>query len=123
MNPQEVAELSSPFTYERAIVEQSTVGDKRVLRIFQVDGGEILNEPGQSVPCWNALSPSQQRTLVEGNHGPPIRHGNGVGCDQPATVMIETVHDETPGPRFYCLRCASIYLGRLGDEWERERRL
>jgi len=62
--------------------------------------------------CWNGLSPSQQRELVERGtlefgYKPRGR------CKTGAEVAIETVADASPGPRFYCLPCAVAYINDL----------
>jgi hypothetical protein len=90
--------MSGVSHYERAIVEQSVVEGQRVFRVFPVDGGEVLTQAGRRVPCWNALSPHQQRTLIEGHYGPPIEVGERPDrCAQPAAVMVEApVDEETP---------------------------
>lgn len=97
--------------YTRAIVETFTTPEgKNVLRMFPVDGSEILHaDTGDTVVCWNALSTRQHRLLIDGDV-PFTRLPEGDGCDLPASVLLEMVDDEAPGPRFYCYGCA---LARL----------
>ena len=100
--------------YERAIVEHMVVGGQRVARIRPVDGAGILAEDGRPLPCWNALSAEQQRSLI--HDGGRVRHAEGDGCDQPAAVLVEAPNDEDgPGPRFYCYGCAADYTARLAE--------
>jgi len=59
--------------------------------------------------CWNGLSDEQQHRLIDvGNlefgYEPAGRCPNG------ARVAIETEQDTAPGPRFYCVPCALVYL-------------
>jgi hypothetical protein len=59
--------------------------------------------------CWNGLSDEQQRMLIEkGNL--PLGYLPAGDCPNPAEVMVETKHDEAPGPRFYCTHCAASWL-------------
>jgi len=64
--------------------------------------------------CWHGLSLSQQHRLIE--------HGNlefgytpRGRCKSGAEVAIETLADQSPGPRFYCLPCAVAYVNALAD--------
>jgi len=68
--------------------------------------------------CWNGLSPEQQSRLIEwGNLA--LGYELEGACQNPASVAIETEHDRSPGPRFYCLPCGITYLqsevDNLGD--------
>ena len=60
--------------------------------------------------CFNGLSPEQQRFLIDEGYLPLGFKAEGE-CDRPATVTIETIDDEAPGPRFMCRQCAIDYLG------------
>ena len=61
--------------------------------------------------CWNGLSEAQQRRLIEvGNL--PIDYRPGGTCCNGAEVAIESMHDQAPGPRFYCLSCAIEHLAK-----------
>lgn len=63
--------------------------------------------------CWNGLSHEQQRKLIERGSLNAFDPHDSVpqgGCKNLATVAIETVHDEAPGPRFYCMNCAIGHL-------------
>lgn len=104
-------QASDTNDYTRAIVETFTTPEgKNVLRMFPVDGSEILHDDtGDTVVCWNALSTRQQRLLIDGDV-PFIRLPEGDGCDRPASVLLEMVDDEAPGPRFYCYGCALAHL-------------
>lgn len=62
--------------------------------------------------CFNALSPAQQKELVEVGVLEFGWYPQG-WCETPATVAIETEDDATPGPRFYCLPCALAYMEEL----------
>lgn len=117
--PNVVYERVAELPYERFIFEKFMVGKQRGLKLFPVDDASIMTDRGDLLPCWNALSPDQQHTLIEGNRGPDIRVPLGDGqCERYAHVLIETVYDEKPGPRFYCLECAIDYLITmyLGDD-------
>jgi hypothetical protein len=65
--------------------------------------------------CWNGLSAEQQRFLVVEGYLPfgYVPQGD---CPNGAEVEITTMYDETPGPRFYCAGCGSIYLQHLREE-------
>lgn len=104
-------QASDTNDYTRAIVETFTTPEgKNVLRMFPVDGSEILHDDtGDIVVCWNALSTRQQRLLIDGDV-PFIRLPEGDGCSRPASVLLEMVDDEAPGPRFYCHGCALAHL-------------
>jgi hypothetical protein len=65
--------------------------------------------------CFNGLSEEQQERLV--NHGNlPIGYIPEGWCKNPAEVEITTRFDEKPGPRFYCLQCAPLYLAGVWKE-------
>jgi hypothetical protein len=59
--------------------------------------------------CWNGLSVKQQTELIE-RGVLEIGYVPRGWCDRPAEVQLETRQDKAPGPRFYCLRCAAMYL-------------
>lgn len=61
------------------------------------------------MPCWNRLSWSQQRKLIEVGTLAITEAPHG-WCDRSADLCIETRWDEAPGPRFYCLRCGTIAM-------------
>lgn len=66
--------------------------------------------------CWNGLSEAQQRKLIERGTLNAFDRGDSTptgDCQNGATLMIETMHDEAPGPRFYCLPCAAEYLREM----------
>ena len=65
--------------------------------------------------CWNGLSGEQQTRLVMWGNLPIGYKAEGT-CERGAEVMIETIHDEAPGPRFYCAPCAVEYLKAVADE-------
>jgi hypothetical protein len=65
--------------------------------------------------CFNALSPEQQRAVVEDGYLPFLWSPEGDGCNRGAEVEITTTFDKFPGPRFYCLPCAVKYLEALDD--------
>ena len=59
--------------------------------------------------CWNGLSEAQQRRLIE--HGNlPLGYEPEGECPRGAELEITCRWDEAPGPRFYCLACAILYL-------------
>lgn len=61
--------------------------------------------------CFNALSPDQQRMVVEEGYLPIDRkRPEGGTCTHPAELEVETMFDKFPGPRFYCITCAIVYL-------------
>lgn len=60
--------------------------------------------------CWNGLSAEQQERLLEIGNLPFGYTPEGI-CQNGANVGIETMHDTSPGPRFYCTECAIKYLG------------
>lgn len=66
--------------------------------------------------CWNALSYAQQERLIKiGNLPMGYQPAGDIApaaktCDRGAEVEIETMYDEAPGARFYCLPCAIDYL-------------
>jgi hypothetical protein len=61
--------------------------------------------------CWNGLSKGQQYLLIHRGVLPVGRWApEGGSCTNGAEVCIETMYDETPGPRFYCRPCAIEYL-------------
>ena len=61
--------------------------------------------------CWNGLSAEQQSLLIErGNL--EIGYRPMGSCTNGATIAIESVDDQAPGPRFYCLPCAIEELRR-----------
>ena len=62
--------------------------------------------------CWNGLSQEQQRRLIEVGTLPIFYKPEGT-CPNGAELCIETEHDEAPGPRFYCRRCAITFLEAL----------
>lgn len=67
--------------------------------------------------CWNGLSHEQQRLLIDVGVLPMGRwEPEGGSCPNGAEVAVETMHDTAPGPRFYCLSCAMVYLGALEIE-------
>lgn len=67
--------------------------------------------------CWNALSKRQQRQLIERGTLEIFSKPEGDACDQAAAVMVECQDDEAPGPRFYCLPCAILFLsGKVHQE-------
>jgi hypothetical protein len=105
-------------SYERAIVEHVTVEGNKVMHILPVDGTEILDEHRRPVWCWNALSEAQQRRLIEGGSSSDIGAPEGDGCERHARILIETVEDEAPGPRFYCYECGA-YRARFLAERDR----
>lgn len=110
-------------TYERALLEATNDGVTRVLRIFPVDGGAILDEDGRRLPCWNALSAEQRRGLIESGGTVRVAEAHGLQCDQPAAVLIEAPLDEdSPGPRFYCYGCGARRLTVLASVAESEAR-
>jgi len=59
--------------------------------------------------CWNGLSEDQQRRLIEHGNLPFGYQAEG-WCSYGAEVEVTTMEDEAPGPRFYCLVCATAYL-------------
>lgn len=59
--------------------------------------------------CWNGLSVEQQRWLLEWGSLPSGYEPAGC-CSRGAQVAIEMVDDRAPGPRFYCMPCAFVYL-------------
>jgi hypothetical protein len=61
------------------------------------------------MPCWNGLSVNQQARLI-GWGNLPIDYQPEGWCEEGAQVAIECQDDESPGPRFYCYRCARSYL-------------
>lgn len=60
--------------------------------------------------CWNGLSVDQQNRLI-GHGNLPIGFQPEGECERPAALCIETIEDEAPGPRFYCVPCAVAFLG------------
>jgi hypothetical protein len=62
--------------------------------------------------CWNGLSETQQRRLLEWGNLPWGYEPEGE-CRNGAEVGIETVLDAAPGPRFYCRTCAVAFLEGL----------
>lgn len=65
-----------------------------------------------NMACWNGLSEAQQARLVAwGNL--PMGYVAGGLCTNGAEVEVTTMWDESPGPRFYCRRCAIAYLSSL----------
>lgn len=109
--PAVVFEKVAESPYERFIVEKWYLGGQKGCTVFSMDEASIMTEFGDLLPCWNALSPDQQHRLIQGNTGPPIRRPEGDGqCMGWGHVLVETVWDEKPGPRFYCLPCAIDYL-------------
>lgn len=68
--------------------------------------------------CFNSLDGELQRRLVYwGNL--PLGHAETGRCHNPAEVEITTVYDAMPGPRFYCLECAVMYLAGVFQERQR----
>lgn len=66
----------------------------------------------ETMKCWNGLTPDQQEFLrTEGYLPLGFRHEGW--CRRPIVVEIVTIHDEFPGPRFYCRDCAVEYLATL----------
>jgi len=63
--------------------------------------------------CWNALSFEQQTQLIERGTLQIFSRAEGGDCKDGAQVAIETMTDEAPGPRFYCLGCAISYLQNM----------
>jgi hypothetical protein len=64
--------------------------------------------------CWNGLSQAQQVRLIKyGNL--EIGYRPQGDCPNGAEVEITTVHDGSPGPRFYCLGCGAEYLTELAN--------
>jgi len=62
--------------------------------------------------CWNGLSRAQQARLIEHGNLPWGFVPQGE-CQRPAECEITTQHDQAPGPRFYCLPCALLYVAAL----------
>lgn len=62
--------------------------------------------------CWNGLSDEQQRRLIEVGNLPMGYRPLGE-CSNGAEVEVFTVWDPAPGPRFYCLTCATEFLQQL----------
>jgi hypothetical protein len=65
--------------------------------------------------CWNGLSGDQQEFLRTEGYLPIGFFYDGY-CRKPIQVEIITIHDEFPGPRFYCAGCAIEYLSNLREE-------
>lgn len=68
-----------------------------------------------NLPCWEGLSASQQERLMEWGNLPFGSQPEGK-CTIPAQVEITTVFDKKPGPRFYCIEHAVVYLSRVFNE-------
>ena len=62
--------------------------------------------------CWNGLSAEQQKRLIEVGNLPLGYEPEGV-CLNGAEVEVTTTWDWAPGPRFYCLPCATEFLIQL----------
>jgi len=62
--------------------------------------------------CWNGLSRAQQTELIEVG-GLAIGFQPQGECQRPAECEITTQYDAAPGPRFYCLPCALLYVADL----------
>jgi len=60
--------------------------------------------------CWNSLSTAQQLRLIHHGNLPIDFQPEGETCLEDAQCEITTVDDQSPGPRFYCYRCAVAYL-------------
>lgn len=61
--------------------------------------------------CWNGLSTEQQERLIDvGVLAVGRWRPEGGTCDSGAEVAVETEHDVSPGPRFYCRPCAISFL-------------
>jgi hypothetical protein len=70
----------------------------------------------QVMYCWNGLSAEQQQRLLKwGNL--PYRYKPEGKCPEMATVCVETIDDEAPGPRFYCYPCAVKFLQARQYDW------
>jgi|GEM_PF-1834125 len=66
--------------------------------------------------CFNALSEEQKyRVVVEGVLPFPWSPAGGF-CRSGAEVEIYTKWDQSPGPRFYCNKCAIEFLQSLNSE-------
>lgn len=59
--------------------------------------------------CFNGLSTEQQTFLVQEGYLEFGYRPEG-DCLRGAEIEITTMHDEMPGPRFYCRPCAIRYL-------------
>jgi hypothetical protein len=70
------------------------------------------------LPCWEGLSPAQQRTLIERGVLDVGWRPDG-SCDQPPRCEVITADDEAPGPRFYCYDHAIAHLQGKLDRLER----
>jgi hypothetical protein len=101
-------------TYERAMLERIPYDGGVALRVFPVDGVDIFDQDGRQVWCWNSLSIEDQQRLIDGHYGPLITARSDHGCTSHARVALEFVGDASPGPRFYCIRCA---VSALVDRW------
>jgi len=76
---------------------------------FELPEGAAHPEGWYGLTCWNGLSESQQNRLI--NEGVlELGYMPEGWCTNPATVAIETMADQKPGPRFYCRTCAATYL-------------
>lgn len=63
--------------------------------------------------CFNAFTPEQQDFLVREGYLPfgyKPEGKMGTACLNGAQVMVETMWDDMPGPRAYCVSCAVEYL-------------
>ena len=69
--------------------------------------------PMYNMACWNALSNVQQQRLMEVGNLPWAYEPEYNECPNSASVEVTTVHDEAPGPRYYCVPCAIKYLQAL----------
>lgn len=64
----------------------------------------------KGLPCWNHLSEAQQERLIYWGNLPLFSEPEGDKCVRPAEVGIETMYDQSPGLRFYCIPCAVEHL-------------
>ena len=64
--------------------------------------------------CWNGLDREQQDRLVRVGNLPWGFVPRGT-CHNGATVEVFTWWDIAPGPRFYCARCAALYILEVSD--------
>jgi len=65
------------------------------------------------LPCWNGLSDWQKDRLIVHGNLPMGRKEPEGECENGAEVAIETMADDAPGARFYCLDCGMGYLALL----------